>query len=381
MQSVVLVATHDTRLNQAGQEVPMPLVDVGGEPYLTTLVKRLALIPGLETVRVVVNEAIREAVEDWHADLQPSPVPVTVLSDGTWTKAEMKGAIGDLLFAMEQHQIDDDLLIVGGDNWFTYDLGDFVSKAEKASPAVVVVQIEQGARATRFGWVELGEDQKILKFHEHPPSEVGTATWKASCVYYLDRDNLKWVSTYANDHTPICSPGTFFAWLVEQIPVHGIPEQSFLDQGNEGATQRLAGADYLEWRDIVRNAANPDYSTWERQAARQLSHASSHTELLETLKSPEVNLRIISARLLGQAKHLLTDAAVETVTASLLEALADAGQNDIADDFECDDDSAFFVSATAAESLVALGYAEDVTAVYAKAKHAGVSTFECRNMP
>src|SRR3712207_3126269 len=117
MHTVILSATHETKYNSDDREVPLPLVDIHKEkePYLTTLLKRLRELSDLEGVCVVTNEMIKPQIDEWAAGLPPLPMPVRVLGDGTWTPKERRGAIGDLLFAIKEVPIQDDLLVVGGD--------------------------------------------------------------------------------------------------------------------------------------------------------------------------------------------------------------------------------------------------------------------------
>jgi len=362
MQAVVLVATHDTRYNSFGTKVPMPLVDVAGEVYLTTLIKRLVDIPQLNAVHIIVNEAIRGAVEEWHRSLPPFAVSVTVVSDGTLQVDDRKGAIGDLIFAIDHHRLDVDLVVVGGDNWVSYDLVGFVEKAKHRSPAVIVTRIAPGPLSSRFGWVELDETERIVKFLEHSEHDPSHTAWKASCVYYLNRNNLKCLQQFANEQSTVCSPGTFFAWLADRIAVYGIAETGRSIGTQE--TQALRGADFLEWR----------------EAARSLKQVSSHVELMTALSDSDPNVRIVAARLLGQSRQLLSESARQQVISALLRMLNDPAANDVnASPFECDEDAIEFVSATAAASLAALRYAGSVPGVFEKAKNEGWAVCERRN--
>ena len=84
----------------------------------------------------------------------------------------------------------------------------------------------------------------------------------------------------------------------------------------------------------------------------------------------------------GELPAELVAACEQAVTAALLQALNDPAQNDIgSSSFEDDENSLYYVAATAAESLVALGYAPDVAAVFATAAAAGRPVHECRNNP
>ena len=64
MRALVLSATHETKVNSSGTQVPLPLVDIHqeNEPYLTTLVKRLSALAELEGITVVTNDAAMRTI-------------------------------------------------------------------------------------------------------------------------------------------------------------------------------------------------------------------------------------------------------------------------------------------------------------------------------
>ena len=49
-----------------------------------------------------------------------------VLDDGTTSDENKKGAVGDIGFVIAEKKIDDELLVIAGDNFFTYSLRDYV---------------------------------------------------------------------------------------------------------------------------------------------------------------------------------------------------------------------------------------------------------------
>ena len=80
MRALVLSATHETKVNSSGTQVPLPLVDIHqeNEPYLTTLVKRLSALAELEGITVVTNDAIKGALDRWAKSLPSLPVPARI---------------------------------------------------------------------------------------------------------------------------------------------------------------------------------------------------------------------------------------------------------------------------------------------------------------
>jgi glucose-1-phosphate thymidylyltransferase len=356
MDAVVLVATHERKVDSKGREVPLPLVDLKGEPYVTTLVRKLASLPGLRGVIVVTNEKIRQDLEIWKESLPPGLPPVRVLGDGTYTPEERRGAIGDLLFAIRAGELTDDLLVVGGDNWFTYDLAEFASRARQDPPAVVVTRLPPGVSPARFGMVELGEGDRVVRFVEKPAKT--DLSLRASCVYYFSAANLAWLEQFASEQPTTCTPGTFLAWLVGRTPVLGVLMTASWYDVSGSRSFELKGPDALEFRDALRKIVSPTLSTWERRTACQLQWVSSHEDLLDALHDSDPNVRIVAARLLGETGHLLTSEGRAVVAEGLLHLLADPGMNDYEyGGFQSDEDSPTYVSTTAATALARLGYA------------------------
>ena len=78
--------------------------------------------------------------------------------------------------------------MIGGDNWFKYDLREFVERSRGRSPAVVVTPFRQAWGTSRFGLVELDGQGRVLRFEEKPASS--DLPLRASCVYYFAAADL-----------------------------------------------------------------------------------------------------------------------------------------------------------------------------------------------
>ena len=94
----------------------------------------------------------------------PRRKDVTVHDDGTTSNEDRLGAIGDIAFALEQAGIDDDVLVVAGDNLFDFSLADYVdcwrARATPApSPSSTSATCEL---ASQYGVVDVAEDDRIV---------------------------------------------------------------------------------------------------------------------------------------------------------------------------------------------------------------------------
>lgn len=371
MRGIVLAATHETKLTSSGKSVPLPLVDIIDEPYLTTLCRRLAVLPDMAEIIVVTNNAILGEIQEWAESLPDVGTAVRVLSDETERPEQRIGAVGDIMLALQSIGLDDDIIIVGGDNWFTYDLEAFVRESQVRSPAIAVTSVTPGPRPSRFGWLEMDGEGRIERFLEHPESSLTARDLKASCVYYVAKGDLHWLVEFGKSESTNCSPGTLFAWLAERTNLFGVQMA-----GKWQGEQSSRGPDALAFRDIVRKVVNPRFSTWERQAAKDLEWATSHADLVDALDDRDPNKRIVAARLLGHARaqdekgqELLSTDALAAVISALLRHLDDDAGNVTDGTWQSDDDEPpVLVSDTVAKALVNLGYADSPSAVFERAK-------------
>ncbi len=382
MDAIILAATHERGKNAKGQDVPIVLLDLGEEPLLTVMIKKLTKIKDLNRIFIVTNEKIKKELYNWFDQTNQyfadNAKQIKIISDGTLSPEDKKGAVGDLLYVIEQENIKDDIIIIGGDNWFTFDLQDFVEKSKNNSPTVLVTSYRSRLNPSRFGLIELDKNNKVLQYQEKP--EQTNLSLKASCVYFINSGDLKWLKQFSTNHDIKCSPGTFYSWLTDQTDTFGVLMDSKWYDVGESKEANLHGPDFIKIRELVRKKFGA-YSTWENEAARRLQWISSYEDVIDALKDDDINLRIVAANLLGDMKRLLDKQEKNYIINSLKELLTDGNQNQINyGGFQSDEDEVYYVSATAAVSMVKLGYAENIDTVYAKAKKEGLRVSEMRNI-
>jgi glucose-1-phosphate thymidylyltransferase len=115
MISVSLAAGYATRLYPLTENFPKPLLEVGGTPILERL---LTDIDGIDEVTrhvVISNHKFIGHFENWRAATRVQK-PVFLLDDGSTANDNRLGAVRDVLLAIESLSLDDDLLVIAGDN-------------------------------------------------------------------------------------------------------------------------------------------------------------------------------------------------------------------------------------------------------------------------
>src|SRR5690348_5657568 len=118
MKALILAAGYATRLRPLTVSVPKQLLPVGGRPMVDWILHKIREA-GVDDVHLVTNARFAGLFEAW-ADGKD----VHVHDDGTTSNDDRLGAIGDVRFVREHTDLDDDLLVIAGDNLFDYALSD-----------------------------------------------------------------------------------------------------------------------------------------------------------------------------------------------------------------------------------------------------------------
>jgi glucose-1-phosphate thymidylyltransferase len=158
---------------------------------------------------------------------------VVVHDDGTSSNENRLGAIGDMLFVIKRAQLDDDLLVIAGDNLFEFSLAEFATfwRSKGTSSAVAVRDVGSLELASHYGIVALADDGRVLDFEEKPADPPSTLA--ATATYLFHREHARLIGTYLDGEHGADQPGRFVGWLQRREPVYGWPfDATWFDIGS-----------------------------------------------------------------------------------------------------------------------------------------------------
>jgi glucose-1-phosphate thymidylyltransferase len=250
MRALILAAGYATRLRPLTDTWAKELLPVGGRPIIDRILDGIVSMSGIDEVHVVTNARKAPAFHEWAHGRE-----VTIHDDGTTSNDDRLGAIGDMLFVVEQAGIDDDLLVIAGDNLFEFALADFVSfwRTKGAASAVAVRDVGSLELASHYGVVDLAADGLMHSFIEKPADPPSTLA--ATATYLLHRDHVRLLGPYLEGEHGSDQPGRFIGWLHQHEPVYGwVFDETWYDIGNHEqlleADNRLRKAAGLPTREI-----------------------------------------------------------------------------------------------------------------------------------
>ncbi len=163
-----------------------------------------------DEVHLVTNARFAEFFEHWAEDKD-----VRIHNDGTTSNHDRLGAIGDIRFV----GLDDDLLVVAGDNLFDYSLADYEAYwGERDGSCIAVFDVGSPELAKKYGIVDVDDNDRVVGFVEKP--EDPPTTLCATATYLYEREHLRLVEQYLEEGNPPDQPGNYIAWLHMREPVY-----------------------------------------------------------------------------------------------------------------------------------------------------------------
>jgi glucose-1-phosphate thymidylyltransferase len=216
MKAIVLAAGYATRLYPLTLSVAKPLLPLGGRPLLDRIVDAIDEVAEVDEVHIVTNAKFAASFREWVGD-----GPVVVHDDGTTSEEDRLGAIGDIRFVLDETGIDDDLLVIAGDNLFDFSLAGYVDwwHGKGEASAVALHDVGDLDLAGRYGVVDIAADGRILSFEEKP--EQPRSTLIATAAYVFHRAHVPLLQRYLAEGNSPDQPGRFVAWLTPRVPVYG----------------------------------------------------------------------------------------------------------------------------------------------------------------
>ncbi len=236
MKCLILAAGYATRLYPLTENFPKPLLEVGGKTILDWLVDDIDTAGLVDEYVVISNHKYAPHFDRWAAD---KTMKVTVVDDGTSSNETRLGAVKDIQFAIEKLALDDDMLVIAGDNVLDFSLTEFVRYAKQKNTSCIMRYYEpEDKKLTKCGVVQVDETDRILSMEEKPAQPK--SHWCCPPFYYYTRQDAKLVAQGIAAGCGTDAPGSYIAWLCAQTPVHAMqmPGQRF-DVGNLESYQRI----------------------------------------------------------------------------------------------------------------------------------------------
>lgn len=245
MKCLILAAGYATRLYPLTENFPKPLLAVGEKTILDWLIDDIVTTGKVDEFIVISNHKFAHHFTDWAEkkamlwEQDAVPCKVTVVDDGTSTNESRLGAVRDIQFAIEELNIEDDLLVIAGDNVLDFSFSGFLSFAERKGTSCVMCHEERVLdKQQRTAIITKDSNDLITTYEEKPKEPKGMHA--VPPFYYYRKEDARKIPQALDMGCNADAPGSFAAWLSKQTNVHAweMPGRRY-DIGNLESYQQV----------------------------------------------------------------------------------------------------------------------------------------------
>lgn len=217
MKALILAAGYATRLHPLTENTPKHLLEIGGKPILQHVLDKLEETDDIKEIIIVTNHRFYHKFRAWL--LKNNYENIKLINDGTFTNNDRLGAIGDLNFVLKEEDINEDLIVIAGDNLFGFSMRNFINLSnETESSLVAFYDLKDIDKVRRKFGVGMLEGTRVVEFEEKPWNPKSSLA--ATACYLFKKDDLRLVESLLKQGKGD-APGDMIKWLVQRSKVHG----------------------------------------------------------------------------------------------------------------------------------------------------------------
>ena len=214
MKCLILAAGYATRLYPLTENFPKPLLKVKDKTIIDWIIDDLNSLNVIDEYYIVTNHKYYEHFIKWNTYTN-----LKVIDDGTLTNETRLGAVKDIELVLNKENVDDDLLIVAGDNLLDFSLKNYLAYQKEKKTSCVFRFYQDDINKLRRTGVAVVDENDVITSMEEKPQEP-KSNWTIPPFYIVTKDDLNYVSKAIEDGVSVDAPGSFIAYLASKTRVH-----------------------------------------------------------------------------------------------------------------------------------------------------------------
>lgn len=227
MQAIILAGGYGTRLYPLTINAPKPMIEVWGKPMIEYLVEKIQKLPEIHQIFIVSNNKFAHVFDAWLA--KSTYKNITIINDGTLTNEDRLGSIGDIQYVIQHEKINEDILILWGDNLIEDNFQGLMENFQKKWNTIGLYDVGDLEYAKQLSTPIIDTDSRIVALIEKPETPTTTLIW--TLVYALKNESLKYIDEVIKSGKSDRA-WDFIAHLCQKEDVYGYPlEGEWFDIG------------------------------------------------------------------------------------------------------------------------------------------------------
>lgn len=217
MKCILLCAGYSMDENLKLKETASSLVEINGKPLINYTIHELESIDEINEILVITNGVYYSKFIEWQSKYN-FPKKIKVINDNTTSSEAKLGAIGDIRYAINSENINEDIMVLAGDIYFDFSLKHFVKKYHDNAASTIAgfVSLDQ-TDLSKYGVIE-AQDGIVVGMQEKPQNPKGNIISLAAYIY--PREVLRDFEYYLSEGNKTTYPGYFIEYLYSIKPVY-----------------------------------------------------------------------------------------------------------------------------------------------------------------
>lgn len=191
MKCIILAGGFATRLWPLTENKAKPLLHLKDRPLISHIVDS---IPQSVPIIISTNAVFENDFNTWAKAFPHRDIEIFVEDSGS--DEFKKGALGATALVIQERNIEEDLLLLAGDNYFGFTIEQLI-EAFAGNPLLAAHDIKDKEKAKAFG-VVIEKNGKAIEFQEKPAEPKSTLV--GTGCYIFPSKNLKDIVHYAKDN-------------------------------------------------------------------------------------------------------------------------------------------------------------------------------------
>lgn len=176
MKCLILASGFGTRLYPVTESTSKGLLPYKGKPVISYITEK---IPEEIEIYVTTNKKFELQYRHWQ---KASGRHISLFIEPVIYDEQSFGAVGSLEYWISENNINDDLIVFASDNYFEFDIKEFLSSFDGRHTLIAVHDIADREVARQFGVVKL-DGKDVVDFVEKPENPESTLIATACYIF------------------------------------------------------------------------------------------------------------------------------------------------------------------------------------------------------
>ena len=220
MKCIILAAGYATRLYPLTENFPKPLLKVNDKAIIDWLIDDIEISGRIDEYIIISNHKFIKYFEKWKKE-KDIDTKITLIDDGTTSNENRKGAVMDISIAIDTLNLNDDLLVVAGDNVFDFSLNRFIDYFEEKKTTCIMRYYEGNKeKIKKSASVKIDVNDSVIEMVEKPL--VANSHWCCPPFYVYIKNDVPMVKKALESGCNPDAPGSFINWLYDKRNIHAM---------------------------------------------------------------------------------------------------------------------------------------------------------------